>query len=109
LLCNYYERWNNLSLYVRKNTPDKFNRDRRPHDSHPLVKCLKNISKNLKKWMKKYHQRSVIETVFSSLKRRLGVFVNSIKHKIQYIKIALKIIVYNLMILAKKIVEEEYF
>jgi transposase len=60
-------------------------------------------------WMKKHHQRSVIEAVFSALKRRLGGFVTSIKRRIQQIEIALKIIIYNLMILVRKKVEEEYF
>jgi len=59
--------------------------------------------------MKKYHQRSVIEAVFSGLKRRLGGYVTSIKRRIQHVEIAMKIIVYNLMMLARKIVEEEYF
>jgi hypothetical protein len=43
------------------------------------------------------------------LKRRLGGYVTSIKRKVQQIEIALKILVYNLMILVRKIVEEEYF
>jgi len=44
-----------------------------------------------------------------ALKRKLGGYVSSIKRNIQHVEIALKIIVYNLMILARKIVEEEYF
>jgi len=43
------------------------------------------------------------------LKRKLGGYVSSIKRSIQHVEIALKIIVYNLMILVRKIVEEEYF
>jgi len=43
------------------------------------------------------------------LKRRLGGFVTSIKRQIQHTEIALKIIVYNLMILVRKRVEDEYF
>lgn len=70
---------------------------------------IEQYRENKKEWMKKYHQRSNIEAVFSSLKRRLGGFVTSIKRKIQHTEIALKIIVYNLIILVKKIVEEEYF
>jgi len=68
-----------------------------------------HYNENKNEWMKKYHQRSNIEAVFSSLKRRLGGYVTSIKRNIRHTEIALKIIVYNLMILAKKIVEAEYF
>jgi hypothetical protein len=51
----------------------------------------------------------VIEAVFSALKRRLGGSVTSIKRGVQQKEIALKIIVYNLMMLLRKYVEEEYF
>jgi hypothetical protein len=57
----------------------------------------------------KYHQRSNIEAFFSSLIRHLGGFVTSIKECIQQTEIALKIIVYNLMVLVRKIFDEEYF
>jgi hypothetical protein len=70
---------------------------------------IEHYQENTEHWMEKYHQRSVIEAVFSALKRRLGGFVTSIKRCIQQIEIALKIIVYNLMILVKKRVEDEYF
>jgi hypothetical protein len=76
---------------------------------NPFTDMIERYKQNKKGWMKKYHQRSNIEAVFSSLKRRLGGFVISIKERIQQIEIALKIIVYNLMILVRKIVEEEYF
>jgi transposase len=59
--------------------------------------------------LKKYHQRPNIEAAFSSLKRKLGGYVISIKRCIQHTEVALKIIIYNLMILAKKNVEEAYF
>jgi hypothetical protein len=51
----------------------------------------------------------VIEAVFSVLKRRLGGSVASIKRGVQQIEIALKIMVYNLMMLLRKYVDEEYF
>lgn len=70
---------------------------------------IQRYNENPEQWMHTYHQRSNVEAVFSSLKRRFGGFVTSIKRKIQQIEIAYKIIVYNLMILVKKIVEEEYF
>lgn len=96
-------------IHPKINTSGKFTRGRRLHDAHPFVKMFESYKQNPEKWMKKYHQRSVIEAVFSSMKRKLGGFVTSIKRCVQCVEIALKIIVYNLMILAKKIVEEEYF
>jgi transposase len=76
---------------------------------NPFTDMIERYKGNSEFWMKKYRQRSVIESVFSSLKRRLGGFVTSIKERIQQIEIALKIIIYNFMILVRKKVEEEYF
>jgi len=76
---------------------------------NPFTDMIQRYNQNKKEWLKKYHQRSNIEAVFSSLKRRLGGFVTSIKRQIQQIEIALKIIIYNLIILVKKRVEDEYF
>ena len=76
---------------------------------NPFTEMIQRYKENKEEWLKKYHQRSNIEAVFSSLKRKLGGFTTSIKRQIQQIEIALKIIVYNLMILVRKIVEEEYF
>jgi len=68
--------------------------------NNPFTEMIGRYKQNKEEWLKKYHQRSNIEAVFSSLKRRLGGFV---------IEIALKIIIYNLTVLVRKIVEEEYF
>jgi transposase len=87
----------------KKNTTGKTSKGR------AFTEMIERYKENKQKWLKKYHQRSNIESVFSSLKRRLGGFVTSIKRNIQHIEIALKIIVYNLMILVKKRVEDEYF
>lgn len=75
----------------------------------PFAEMVEEYNKNPKKWMKIYHQRSNIEAVFSALKRKLGGYVSSVKQNIQHVEIALKIIVYNLMILVRKIISEEYF
>jgi len=76
---------------------------------NPYYDMMERYKKNPDEWMKQYHQRSVIEAVFSGLKRRLGGTVASIKRGVQQVEIALKIIVYNLMMLLRKYVEEEYF
>ena len=76
---------------------------------NPYYDMMELYKKDPERWMKQYHQRSVIEAVFSGLKRRLGGSVASIKRGVQQVEIALKIIVYNLMMLVRKHVEEEYF
>jgi len=76
---------------------------------NPYYDMMERYKNNPEVWMKQYHQRSVIEAVFSGLKRRLGGTVASIKRGVQQVEIALKIIVYNLMMLLRKYVEEEYF
>jgi hypothetical protein len=78
-------------------------------DGNPYYDMMERYKNNPNEWMKQYHQRSVIEAVFSGLKRRLGGTVASIKRGVQQVEIALKIIVYNLMMLLRKYVEEEYF
>ena len=76
---------------------------------NPFTDMVEEYKQDPQRWMGKYHQRSNIEAVFSAMKRRFGGFVTSIKRQIQHTEIALKIIVYNLMILVRKIVEDEYF
>lgn len=76
---------------------------------NPYYDMMEQYKKNPETWMKQYHQRSVIEAVFSALKRRLGGSVTAIKRGIQQVEIALKIIVYNLMMLVRKRTAEGYF
>jgi len=91
--------------YIRpkKTTTGKRNNGR------AFTEMIERYNENREKWMKKYHQRSNIEAVFSALKRKLGGYVTSIKRRIQHTEVALKIIVYNLMILVRKRIEDEYF
>ena len=90
-------------IHPKKTTTGKSRKEQ------PFTEMIKRYNQNKEEWLKKYHQRSIIEAVFSALKRRLGGFVTSIKRRIQHTEIALKIIIYNLMILVRKKVEEEYF
>jgi transposase len=91
--------------YIR---PKKTTKPKRKNNT-AFSEMIESYFENTAEWMKKYHQRSNIEAVFSAMKRKLGGYVTSIKRCIQHTEVALKIIVYNLMILVKKIVEEEYF
>lgn len=101
--CVIKEKGGTPFIRPKKNTTGKHN------NGSPFTEMMERYNENKEEWMKSYHQRSNIEAVFSSLKRRLGGYVTSIKRKIQQIEITLKIIVYNLMILVREIVEEEYF
>lgn len=47
-------------------------------------------------WLAVYHLRSIIESVFSSIKRRWGSFLNSRKPWMQKRELALKVLSYNL-------------
>jgi transposase len=46
-------------------------------------------------WLAVYHLRSIIESVFSSIKRRWGSFLNSRKRWMQKRELALKVLSYN--------------
>jgi hypothetical protein len=96
-------------IHLKKNTTGHGTYTKKVMYGNPFVDMIERYKQDKEGWLRKYHQRSNIEAVFSSLKRRLGGFVTSIKRHIQQIEIALKIIVYNLLILVRKIVEEEYF
>ena len=91
--------------YIR---PKKTTTGKRNNGS-AFTEMIESYCENTEEWMKKYHQRSNIEAVFSALKRKLGGYVTSIKRRIQHTEVALKIIVYNLMILVRKRIEDEYF
>lgn len=66
--------------------------------SHPEWKAMiKLYWKDKKKWLKEYHVRSFIEAVFSSIKKRFGNFLRSIKKPMQEKELALKVICYNVI------------
>ena len=96
-------------IHLKKTTTGHGTYKQKIKYGNPFTYMIERYKENPDFWMKKYHQRSVIEAVFSALKRRLGGFVTSIKRRIQQIEIALKIIIYNLMILVRKKVEAKYF
>lgn len=92
----------------KRNTTGRIRKGRSWITDHPYVDMVERYNSNREAWLRKYHKRSVIESVFSSIKRKLGGYVTTIKRKMQIAEISLKIIVYNLMILARKKVGE-YF
>jgi hypothetical protein len=92
-----------------KSTSVGWTPDKPLYSMNPYYDMMERYKKDTDAWMKLYHQRSNIEAVFSAMKRRLGGSVASIKRDVQQIEVALKIIVYNLMVLARKRVGSEYF
>ena len=96
-------------IHPKKNTTGKGLHAKQIIYGDSFTEMIEEYKNDQNTWMKKYHQRSNIESVFSALKRKLGGYVSSIKRSVQQIEIALKIIIYNLMILVRKIVEDEYF
>jgi transposase len=57
---------------------------------------IRAYKKNTEKWLDTYHARSIVESVFSSIKRRWGNFLNSRKRLMQKKELSLKVLVYNI-------------
>lgn len=52
--------------------------------------------KDSKAWLNEYHVRSIVESIFSSIKKRFGGTLRSIKKSTQRKELALKVISYNI-------------
>lgn len=66
--------------------------------SHPEWKAMiKLYWKDPDSWLKKYHIRSFIESVFCSIKKRFGNFLRLIRKPMQEKELALKVICYNVI------------
>lgn len=57
---------------------------------------IREYKSNKEKWLKIYHLRSIIESVFASIKRRWGNFLYSKKKWMQKKELALKVLAYNI-------------
>jgi transposase len=53
------------------------------------------------KWLEHYHKRSISESVFSAIKRKLGSYFTSIKFSLQKKELFIKVIIYDLILLVK--------
>lgn len=53
-------------------------------------------TENEDEWMDKYHQREIVEAVFSSIKQRWEDFISSRRGWLRWRELALKVLVYNL-------------
>ena len=56
------------------------------------VRAFKN---NTKEWLSVYHLRSIVESVFSSIKKRWGSFLRSRQKWMQRKELSLKVLSYN--------------
>ena len=66
--------------------------------SHPAWKAMVRMYwEKPKKWLKEYHVRSFIESVFCSIKKRFGNFLRSIKKPMQEKELAMKVVCYNVI------------
>lgn len=75
----------------------KCNVTAKPKSSPAWKAMVKLYFKDQKAWLKEYHVRSFIEAVFSSIKRRFGNFLCSIKKGMQEKELALKVVCYNVV------------
>lgn len=60
------------------------------------IVSIREFKSNRENWLAVYHLRSIIESVFSSIKKRWGSFLSSRKKRMQRKELALKVLVYNL-------------
>jgi len=57
---------------------------------------IRAYKKNKEKWLDTYHARSIVESVFSSIKRRWGSFLRSRRKWMQKKELSLKVLSYNI-------------
>jgi transposase len=69
---------------------------RRPRGSLAYVVSFKTRKRDPEGWLAVYHLRSIVESVFSSMKRRWGSFLQSRKRWMQKKELALKVFYYNI-------------
>ena len=79
----------------------KWNSTARSHGSKAWRSMILDYRENSEEWNKRYHIRSSAETAFSTIKRRFGYRLSSIRRDLQRKELMTKVIAYNLNILAK--------
>lgn len=56
---------------------------------------IREYKNNTEEWLSTYHLRSIVESVFSSIKKRWGSFLRSLKKWMQKKELSLKVLSYN--------------
>jgi hypothetical protein len=57
---------------------------------------VRSFFENRELWLSIYHIRSIIEGVFSSLKKCFGSTIKAVKRRMQQKELALKVLAYNI-------------
>jgi transposase len=71
------------------------------HGSFAWRKMVYDYRRNPEEWKQVYHFRSSAESAFSALKRKFGYRLSAIRKDLQRKELMIKVIVYNLNILAR--------
>ena len=95
-----YSSRNNCQLVANKNGIPflcfKDNATNHAHGKPAWIISIRSYKKNKEEWLSAYHFRSIVESVFSSIKRRWGSFLRSKKRWMQRKEISLKVLSYNI-------------
>jgi transposase len=75
----------------------KVNVTAKPKSSPEWKAMIRLYRKDPESWLKEYHVRSFVEAIFSSIKKRFGNFLRSVKKSMQEKELALKVVCYNVV------------
>jgi transposase len=91
---------NNCNLVVNKGGLPYFyiksNTTARARHPKPWKEMVRSFFENRELWLSIYHIRSIIEGVFSSLKKCFGSTIKAVKRRMQQKELALKVLAYNI-------------
>jgi transposase len=95
-----YSSRNNCQLVADKNGVPylhfKDNATNKAKGKPAWIISIRAYKKNTDQWLNIYHARSIVESVFSSLKRRWGSFLRSRRKWMQKKELSLKVLSYNI-------------
>ncbi len=86
-----------------------FKNNTNPHRTSPEIwkKMFNYFQKHKELFLQNYHRRSNVESVFASIKMRLGEFLKSKKYEAQRNELLMKFIVHNITCLIQEIFERQ--
>lgn len=96
-----YPSRDNCTLIVKKGGKPYFmlkcNVTAKPKSSPAWKAMVRLYWKEPVSWLKEYHIRSFVEAMFSSIKKRFGNFLRSVRKGMQRKELALKVVCYNVI------------
>ena len=95
----YSSRKNCQIIADKKGTPYlcfKGNATNKTKGKTAWIISIRSYKKNKEEWLDTYHARSIVESVFSSMKRRWGSFLRSRRKWMQKKELSLKVLSYNI-------------